>query len=137
MQRKVTRYIFALFFASSLVSALPADGLRCGVKLISIGDPRSKVLEACGEPTQVDMWEEERLDRYAYTSHPNYRLHRDNHIHHDHNYPADRSYEVPYRFRKLIIVEEWIYNHGPHRFMDYLRIENGRVVAIFHGDYGY
>jgi hypothetical protein len=36
-----------------------------------------------------------------------------------------------------ITVEEWTYNHGPHRFIDRVRIENGRVRKINSGSYGY
>jgi hypothetical protein len=37
----------------------------------------------------------------------------------------------------MVVVEIWTYNHGPTRFLDYLRLENGIVTKITSGDYGY
>jgi hypothetical protein len=31
----------------------------------------------------------------------------------------------------------WTYNYGPSRFIDYVRIENGKVRKIYSGGYGY
>ena len=47
--------------SSALVSALllavatpaAADGMRCGSKLVTKGDPRAKVRQFCGEPTDI------------------------------------------------------------------------------------
>jgi hypothetical protein len=36
-----------------------------------------------------------------------------------------------------ILVDEWTYNTGPDAFMRYLRFENGKLVEIRAGDYGY
>ena len=35
------------------------------------------------------------------------------------------------------MVEEWEYNFGTNRFLYYLRFENGKLMRITVGDYGY
>ena len=97
--------------------------LRCGVRLISEGDYKAKVLAECGEPDHVEIWEEERIYRYYYKPEDDQRLHR--------------NYLKPRYVKDYIIVEEWTYNHGRYRFMDHIRFENGRVRKIESGDYGY
>ena len=108
-----------------------ATSLRCGVRLITIGDYQDRVLAECGEPDHVRVWEEERI--YGFRHHPQYYG-----IYEDYEYlNPDHGTITPYRIRKLVIVEEWTYNHGPTRFMDHLRLENGIVRSITSGDYGY
>jgi len=108
-----------------------ATSLRCGVRLITEGDFKARVLAECGEPDHVEVWEEERV--YGYRHHPSYYGNFDNY---EYRRPDER-YGTPYRIKKLVIIEEWTYNHGPGRFMDHLRLENGIVVDIISGDYGY
>jgi hypothetical protein len=38
---------------------------------------------------------------------------------------------------KLVTVEELEYNLGSNRFTRYIRFENGRLIRITKGDYGY
>jgi hypothetical protein len=108
-----------------------ATSLRCGVRLITEGDFKARVLAECGEPDHVEVWEEERV--YGFRHHPSYYG-----IYDDYEYGgSDYRYGRPYRVKKLVIIEEWTYNHGRGRFMDHLRLENGIVVDIISGDYGY
>ncbi len=108
-----------------------ATSLRCGVRLITEGDFKARVLAECGEPDHVEVWEEERI--YGFRNHPSYYG-----IYEDYDYGRqDYRYGKPYRIKKLVIIEEWTYNHGRGRFMDHLRLENGIVVDITSGDYGY
>ena len=119
--------IMAIILWYCVAGVIPAFGsaLKCGVRLITEGDTKSKVLAECGEPQNIEMWEEERVFRYdpwsAYKDNP-----------HD-----DGDYQSPRYAREYVLVEEWTYNHGPHRFMDHVRFENGRVKDIISGDYGY
>jgi len=108
-----------------------ATSLRCGVRLITEGDFKARVLAECGEPDHVEVWEEERV--YGFRNHPSYYGIYDNY---EYGRPDD-GYERPYRIKKLVIIEVWTYNHGRNRFMDHLRLENGIVVDITSGDYGY
>ena len=79
----------------------------------------------------MQVWEEERV--YGFRHHPQYYGVSENY---EYVHPGDRAGR-PYRVRKLVIVEEWTYNHGPSRFLDHLRLENGIVRSIVSGDYGY
>ena len=118
-----------------LISLTPchthASSLRCGVRLITEGDYKDRVLAECGAPNNVEVWEEERV--YGYRYHPGYYGIYDNYDY----YRSESEYGEPYRIKKLVIVERWTYNHGPGRFMDHLRLENGVVKDITSGDYGY
>jgi hypothetical protein len=115
--------IIVIGFALSGVNALADLGLRCGTRLITPGDHSARVLKECGEPDYVDSWVEERIYRY-----PN-------------PYPGgsgDRERYGPVDGVIVhITVEEWTYDHGPHRFIDRVRIENGRVRKISSGSYGH
>jgi len=102
----------------------PALAMRCGSRLISEGDPRDKLANECGPPTNVETWEEERYHHYDALP-PSYQ------------YREFERYGSAYRVKVIVKVEVWTYNYGPSRFMDYVRIENGRVVRIYSGGYGY
>jgi hypothetical protein len=125
--------VLGILFITLNSAALEADAesIRCGVRLITIGDYQARVLAECGAPDQVQVWEEERV--YGFRHHPRYYGVDDNY---EYLHPKQGS-GAPYRIRKLVIVEEWTYNHGPTRFMDHLRLENGVVQSITSGDYGY
>lgn len=130
---KVSVLILGIFI--TILSLTPfnaaAASLRCGVRLITIGDYKDRVVSECGEPDHVQVWEEERV--YGYQHHSRYYGVYDNY---EYVHPVDGSGR-PHRIRKLVIVEEWTYNHGPTRFLDHLRLENGIVRSIVSGDYGY
>ena len=131
MKPKGLALILVIIVAGFIPSHTLAAGLRCGVRIISEGDYKDKVLAECGAPDQVAVWEEERV--YGFQYHPSYYGIYD-------NYEYDASgfdHAKPYRVRKQVVVEEWTYNHGPTRFMDHLRLENGIVREITSGDYGY
>ncbi len=121
--------LITILSLTSFIAA--ASSLRCGVRLITIGDYKDRILSECGEPDHVQIWEEERV--YGFRLHPRYYGLRDNY---EYVHPDD-GIGRPYRIRKLVIVEEWTYNHGPSRFLDHLRLENGIVRSIVSGDYGY
>ena len=131
MTSKLIAVILPLFLSNLAFTNSHASSLRCGVRLITVGDFKARVLAECGEPDHVEVWEEERV--YSFRDHPGYYG-----IYENYEY-STRNYEhgSPYRIRKLVLVEEWTYNHGPGRFMDHLRLENGIVVDIISGDYGY
>ena len=122
--------IMILMFCCLINIALPASGsaLRCGTRLITEGDTKSKLLAVCGEPQYIDFWEEERTYRYypwvKYNS--NYSIQR-----------YEDEFQKPHYIKELVLVEEWTYNHGPHKFIDHVRLEKGRVKKIVSGEYGY
>ena len=131
--RAVRLAFIALVMVAELTQfATHAASLRCGVRLITIGDYKDRVLAECGGPDYVQVWEEERI--YGFDHHPQFYGMYDNY---EYLHPDDRHGVQPYRIRKLVVVEEWTYNHGPTRFMDHVRLENGIVRSITSGNYGY
>ena len=123
--------ILMLILSATALTNAHASSLRCGVRLITVGDFKARVLAECGEPDHVEVWEEERL--YRYRLHPSYYGIYENY---DYSTGNDR-HGKPYRIRQLVLVEQWTYNQGPGRFMDHIRLENGIVRHITSGDYGY
>jgi hypothetical protein len=101
-----------------------AQAMRCGSRLISEGDPREKVLNECGPPSDVEAWDEESYNYFDRPPPP--RL-----------YKEFERYGNAYRVRAYIRIEVWTYNHGPSRFIDFVRLENGIVRRIYSGGYGY
>jgi hypothetical protein len=95
-----------------LFGAGNASAMRCGNQLVLIGDRHYDVLGKCGEP---DAREERPEKRY-------FRVFREG-----------RFFEV----LEEVTVEEWTYNLGPNMFIRILRFENGRLVEIETGEYGY
>lgn len=100
------------------------EGLRCSGEIVSLGDRKSDVMRKCGEPTDKDTWEEERI-RIRSGLHRRYRERELA------GHPAS-SYII-----KKVTVEEWTYNFGPHQFIYYLKFENNKLRCIESGDYGY
>ena len=120
--------VFLVLVLCALVASInfpnPALAMRCGSRLISEGDPKEKLVNECGPPANLEAWEEERY--YHYDAAPPSYLYRE-----------FERYGSAYRVKVIIRVELWTYNYGPSRFMDYVRIENGLVVKIYSGGYGY
>jgi hypothetical protein len=109
----VTLTLAALLLAVAVPAV--ADGMRCGSKLVSEGDPRSKVRQFCGEPTDVQT----RYILRRPTFHFGGRIF---------SY-GDGYVEVP--------VEIWTYNLGPYKLMREIRFVDGRVEDIETLGYGY
>jgi hypothetical protein len=99
-----------------------ASDFRCGSEIVTIRDYRYDVLRKCGEPSHVEVWEEVRIKRDFGSGllETEMGLNR-----------------WPLFVKELVTVEEWEYNLGSNRFIRYLRFENGRLIRITVGDYGY
>ena len=100
-----------------LTAAVPAsaDGMRCGSKLVTTGDPRAKVRQFCGEPTDVQTRSILRRPTFDFGG----RIY---------SY-GDGYVEVP--------IEIWTYNFGPYKLMREIRFVDGRVEDIETLGYGY
>jgi len=120
------RAAFWMLSALLLLSApeAAAASLRCGARLITEGDPREKLLQECGPPSDVSSWQEERWEEFD--GPPSPRLHRE----------FERRRGV-YGVRRIVQVEQWTYNWGASRFIDVVRIEDGFVRRIQSGGYGH
>ena len=114
------------FFLICILAILMNDtayGLRCSGKLVSIGDTKSQVINKCGEPDHIELWEEERIKKDHYYSYDNDRSYED--------------YREPFLVKEYVRIEEWTYNMGPTTFIRYLLFENGRLKKINLGDKGH
>lgn len=94
-----------------LFMSAEASALRCGSKLVDIGDRKIEVLEKCGNPLFVETWEEEAI---IYRS----------------------GLERQIRGISSAHIEEWTYNFGANRFIYFLRFVNGRLNRIEEGALG-
>ena len=103
-----------------------ASAFRCGTRLVCEGDTRAEVIQRCGNPTFVDSWEEELIQR-------DFGAFRD----YD---PRTGIYEVsrePFLVKIQIKIDLWTYNLGSTQFTRYLRFENGILQEITTGAKGY
>ena len=101
--------LLVLAAAGGSTAAVAADTLRCGNRLVSIGDNKAEVLIKCGPPEWKDAWTDVVI-----------------------NNP-----DTVEALRVNIDRERWIYNLGSHSFLRFLLFENGRLVKIATGDYGF
>jgi hypothetical protein len=103
----------------------PAHGFRCGGRIVVEGDYAYGVIARCGEPDHVESWQEERIKRDFYRPLEPQRK---------------RDYELyrePLLVKEYVLIELWTYNLGRQRLTRFLRFENGKLVEITTGDYGY
>ncbi len=99
---------------SVVVLTSTAEAFYCGRRLISSGDPQYKVQRLCGDPN-------DRQWRVTYRSH---------------SVPDPQSGELITR-DEPVIIEAWIYDFGPQRFLEEVAFENGRVITVQPLGYGY
>lgn len=90
---------------------------RCHGRLVYIGDPKTDVLSKCGEPDNIDRWEE---NPDGYTS----KIY---------DYEKER-YQLPELIKGPILFERWTYNLGSNQFTRYLFFQNGELYKIERGD---
>jgi hypothetical protein len=105
----------ALLLTSGFASNALADSLRCGNRLVTLGDTRAAVLSVCGEPNDVEKRTIVRRAGYALNGSVFY---------------SNEAYvELP--------VEVWTYNFGPYKLLRRVRFIDGRVDDIETLGYGY
>jgi hypothetical protein len=124
MSRALLRSACAVGLALILAAPSPAgaeDGFRCATgRLVSVGDHLVDVRKKCGDPDYVGQRVERRKRRE--------KVRR--------NDGAGYSEEVMEEREVEILLDEWIYDLGPRKFMRTALFENGRVVWTDTGDYG-
>ena len=101
-------------------TAVADRNLRCGSRIISIGDHMFEVLAACGEPEHRKKWEE-HLPGYVFRFY---------------DYKTER-YRLPEMLHSPLRMELWTYNLGSNRFIRYLEFENDILIRITTGDKGH
>ncbi len=117
-------------------ASVPAYGLRCKGRIVSIEDTTAKVMDICGEPQHVNSWEENRIrdeDRYYH-----YKSRKKSHRYYpNYHYKSPKNGHRYYPTTDSVNLEEWTYNFGPTVFIRYLLFENGRLKEITLGDKGH
>jgi hypothetical protein len=113
----------AVFASAALYLAHPAwalEGLSCKDRIVNIGDGQYRVRSLCGPPDDIQQHIEQR--------------------------PVRRPIRIPCGARWCttyiediadVPVEEWTYDFGPQRFLQYLTFETGRLVRVRAGEYGH
>lgn len=126
---KVGRMVIKKFIILIVVNAIvtmitisSAYALRCGGRIVSVGDTPMQVVDKCGQPDHIETRQETR--------------HIKNYHYHKHN-GSKGWHKPPYFVTETIQIEEWIYNFGPTRFMRHLIFMTGRLEKIEIGDKGY
>src|SRR3569833_478430 len=101
--------------AATLLALLPggaaasSESMKCGNRLVSIGDNKAEVFIKCGAPVWQDDWADELIE---------------------HRGDLGERFVTTER-------ERWIYNFGANSFLRFLLFENGRLVESATGERGY
>ena len=109
----------------SVSSSARADSLSCDGRIVASGDSRYDVRSVCGEPDDASQHVEYRTVRgrvsrpFARDASGKLRC-------------ADTREEV---FE--VVIDEWIYDFGRNRFIEYLTFEQGHLQSIREGSYGH
>jgi hypothetical protein len=103
------------------VTTASADGMRCGNRLVSKGDSTYDVRARCGEPQGATRRTETRTERRRVRVPCGGGEAR-----------CDREQEVSIE----VVVDEWTYDFGPQRFMQYLTFLDGKLARVETGSYG-
>jgi hypothetical protein len=105
------KLVFAsiLSLAVLILLEIAAVAFQCGDRIVSTGDTKAEVIMKCGEPTLKDSREESIIEKI----------------------------DANTKQKKTITIDEWTYNLGPDSFIRILRFENGKLVDIQTGNYGY
>lgn len=121
------RYVrtFALVLAgAALAPPAAADGMSCGDSIVSTGDSTYEVRAICGDPDAAAHRIEYRTVRVRVPA-PCYE---------------ERGYrrcDVEVERTIEVAVDDWVYDFGRLRFLEFLRFEDGRLVAVREGGYGH
>ncbi|MEO8308367.1 MAG: DUF2845 domain-containing protein [Pseudomonadota bacterium] len=108
-----------LLIAAAMLALLLPDlawAFRCGSKLVVDGDPADKVIAICGSPTEKTSYTALRPPLV---------------------WVGNRPVRVLPGGPIEVLVETWIYNLGPHKLMQRVRLEGGYVVEVTALGYGH
>lgn len=93
--------------------------MRCKTRLVSPGAAAYEVRSLCGTPDDTQTRTESRTVRRAVSVPCNVGVC---------STMVDETVTVN--------IEEWIYDFGPQRFIQYLTFESGKLINIRSGSYG-
>lgn len=99
-----------------------ANGLRCENKLVQPGDSQYEVKVLCGPPDDVQQrTETRRVQRAVQRPCPN----------------GNGYCSVVIEDWADVVIDEWTYDFGPSRFLQFLTFEAGKLVRVRSGGYGH
>ncbi len=104
-------------------STLADDNMRCGTRLVSIGDGKDKVRTLCGAPSDVAFVG--TVGRRSIPTYPGSTRYGD----YDYGFYGPAWVELP--------VEMWTYNFGSSKLLRKLRFVGDELVEIRTDGYGY
>ena len=99
-----------------------SSGLRCDNQLVQEGDSQYEVKSLCGAPDDVQQRTESRRVQRA--------------VQRPCAHGAGSCVVVVDDYVE-VVVDEWVYDFGPRRFLQYLTFEGGQLVAVRSGPYGH
>jgi hypothetical protein len=115
-----------LALATALAPGEPAradDNMRCGTRLVSVGEGKDKVRALCGEPSDVAFVG--TVGRRSVPTNPGLTRYGD----YDYGFYGPAWVEQP--------VEVWTYNFGSSKLLRKLRFVGDQLVEIRTDGYGY
>jgi hypothetical protein len=116
--------VLAALAALSVSSSARADSLACNNRIVSSGDSRYEVRHVCGDPDDAMQRIEYRTVR-GRVSGPCTR-----------EGGKLRCAETREQVVE-VVIDEWVYDFGRNRFIEYLTFEQGRLVSVRAGSYGH
>ena len=126
----INKYQILLLLLATTSISYAADNMRCGTKLVSIGDSKAEVLLKCGEPMLQETIAFKEQTEYGELAQKYPLLLK-------HGLLKKNSDGVVIGGRKSTVtlpVDQWTYNLGKGRFLRMLLFEGGKLVAIESGD---
>jgi hypothetical protein len=100
-----------------------AQGFRCHTRLVNEGDSSLEVRAHCGDPDEARQRVESRVvSRFVET--PCMRAH------------GPGLCRVLVQDVVSVLVDEWTYDFGPQRFIQFLTFEQGKLINVESGNYG-
>ncbi len=119
-------FVSGMVASVAALSAVPAraDSLSCDGRIASSGDSTYQVRATCGEPDDAVHHVEYRTVRIRVPA-P---------CHEEHGF---RRCDVEVERTVELAVDEWTYDFGSNRFIEFLRFDDGRLVSVNEGGYGH
>jgi len=124
-------------FLLSPLSAVHAEGMRCGTKLVVAGDTKLEVLKKCGEPdfkeTIKMLKTSKEVNLSSAGTSTNLTSRHSSLSSHKH---SDQS-GITLGTETIEAVEQWSYNRGPTQFIKLLTFRGGRLESVDEADRGF
>jgi hypothetical protein len=113
-----------LLAALATTASARADSLACNGRIVSDGDSRYEVRATCGEPDDITQRVEYRTVRGRVVG-PCSKL--------SGKVRCEKTEEQVVE----VVIDEWTYDFGKNRFIEYVTFEQGKLVSIRSGSYGH